>query len=195
MPRRACPDVSSLGEGAAHAPQVPEGVGFAPICPATGEIPSRPHCHVGLGAGSAHWLGLEEIGLWGCGRQFPLFTCSLVTHMTELCRHSPAVTPHSQAPQETCRVWDEEALDSPLQIKSNVLPFCVLKLILSSLPGFPILQLGLNSRPGITKAHVLSTPLQTSPAAGSTASAWLLSRTHGRSIRLPDLGRALPHDA
>lgn len=150
MPRQACPDVPSLGEGVTHCPRVPGGAGFASICYAIGETPSRPPCPVGFGAGSEHLLGLEEIGLWGRGRQFPLSPCSLVTHMTEFCRHWPALTSHSQAPREICRVWDEKTLDGlvwgsrVLENFSKVLPFPVLNLIPSSLPGFAILQLGLN---------------------------------------------------
>lgn len=97
-PKQACSNVSFLGEGATYSPGVPGGAGFGSICHAIGEIPSQPRCPVGLGAGSAHVLGLEEIGLWGRGRQFPLFTCSLVTHTQQssagTCLLSPLILRH-----------------------------------------------------------------------------------------------------
>lgn len=124
--------------------------------------------------------------VFGDRRQFPLLTCSLVTHKTELhwqLACSPLPPPvlrnlGTAAGFGVRRAPDGLVIAVALRrtipknfsfwhLRSESHPFLTAWL--------SILQPGLNSRPGMTEAYALSTHLQT-PAASCTATAPLLSK-------------------
>lgn len=112
-----------------HSARVPGGAGFASLC-------------LGGVVQALSTAQLEEIGLWGPGRQFPVSTCSLVTHMTECSRHSLLST-HILRRLGGLQGWgDLHGLvwgSRTGEKFSKVLPFWVLNLIPYSLPGVSIL--------------------------------------------------------